>query len=676
MATTPRRRLALAAALASCAGVGAALIPAIPAFAAVVTPGVALVSPAAGSEAAGNAQVQVVYTGVGGGDTLAGPVTVTVALASGTATAGVDFPAANISATFPEATICNLVTTCFINVPITDDLIYDPAETFTVTIASVSGGIVAAPPANSSTVTIADNDTRYKLIIGSSPTDCVGGTVNMTEAAAASNFYANFCNNDGSNTMPATAADNVGVIPNIDVVGIPVGADPAEAADLSTGFGAQPVVGPFVVGGPASIPVPVTALLDNRIEVDEWFRVWLTPGATALSTSYGPPSNQSFGHIAASDGDKALVLLTPASTLTGPEGTAFGVNVQVIPTGGATLEELQVPVNTVNGTATSPSDFAGRSGATAVVCVGTVAGCAANPVNVTSGLAAIVDAIPEPTETFQVAFGTSTPTAASLGSPLTFTITGDPNINSLSLQDLSDTEGNAGTKTFPVKASLATPATQAITVNYSIVGGTATAGTDFVGGSGSITIPVGATDGVIPVQVLGDTAVEPDETLTVVVTSVTVGGLPAPQVTVAKGTATVTIQNDDGTPPPSGPTVNVLPGSVREPKKVGGKATLPFTITLSSAQAVPVTVTYATNALGSATAGVDFIPTSGSVTIPAGATSIVVTTVKVLGDKAVEGPETVGFAVLSASGAGATPGATSTGLGTIIDRQSPVRGIF
>ena len=119
---------------------------------------------------------------------------------------------------------------------------------------------------------------------------------------------------------------------------------------------------------------------------------------------------------------------------------------------------------------------------------------------------------------------------------------------SVSIGDVSVTEGPAGTTTATVTLTLSGPTTIATTVARSTANGTATAGSDYTAASGTVTFPAGATTAQIPVSVIGDTAVEANETFQVV--------LSAPSgLTIADGTGVVTIVNDDAAsspaPPPS-----------------------------------------------------------------------------------------------------------------------------
>lgn len=93
-----------------------------------------------------------------------------------------------------------------------------------------------------------------------------------------------------------------------------------------------------------------------------------------------------------------------------------------------------------------------------------------------------------------------------------------------------------------------------------------------------------------------------------------------------------------------------------------GTTTMNFTVNLSAASSDAVTVKYAT-ADGTATAGEDYVATSGTVTFAAGETSKTIA-VTVLGDNVAEGVET--FRLLLSSPTRATI-ADGTGVGTIND---------
>jgi len=85
----------------------------------------------------------------------------------------------------------------------------------------------------------------------------------------------------------------------------------------------------------------------------------------------------------------------------------------------------------------------------------------------------------------------------------------------VSISDCSIAEGDAGAVPCVFTVSLSPPSSVAATVAYATANGTATAGTDYTAASGVVTFTPGTTTQPLPVQVLGDVAVEPDETFLV-----------------------------------------------------------------------------------------------------------------------------------------------------------------
>ena len=110
-----------------------------------------------------------------------------------------------------------------------------------------------------------------------------------------------------------------------------------------------------------------------------------------------------------------------------------------------------------------------------------------------------------------------------------------------SVGDVSVAEGNAGTTTMSVPVTLSAPSTLPVSVSYSTTDGTAVAPGDYTTASGTLAFKAGETTKSITVSVVGETAVESDETLTVTISSPV-------NATIAKATATGTITNDDVAP--------------------------------------------------------------------------------------------------------------------------------
>lgn len=117
------------------------------------------------------------------------------------------------------------------------------------------------------------------------------------------------------------------------------------------------------------------------------------------------------------------------------------------------------------------------------------------------------------------------------------------------------------------------------------------------------------------------------------------------------------------------PSISISDAMVPEGDSFNGVAS--FTVSLSSATSADVTVSYE-NQSGTALSGVDFIATSGVLTIPAGQTSAVVS-VTVLGDVLVEPSETFTLVFSNPSGATFNGGGSSLqATGTVVDNDGYV----
>jgi subtilisin-like proprotein convertase family protein len=114
-------------------------------------------------------------------------------------------------------------------------------------------------------------------------------------------------------------------------------------------------------------------------------------------------------------------------------------------------------------------------------------------------------------------------------------------VPSLSIGDVSKSEGNSGTTAFSFTVTLSSASATSVTVQYATANGTATAGSDYTAAAGTLTIPAGTLSATITVPVIGDTLKETNETFSVNL-SVPAGA------TIADGQGLGTIVNDDGKP--------------------------------------------------------------------------------------------------------------------------------
>ncbi len=228
----------------------------------------------------------------------------------------------------------------------------------------------------------------------------------------------------------------------------------------------------------------------------------------------------------------------------------------------------------------------------------------------------------------------------------------------LSINDVSQTEGNSGTTTFTFTVSLSAPAPAGgVTFDIATADGTATAGSDYAANSQTgLTIAEGDTSTTFDVTVYGDTDAEPDETFLVNITNIS-GAVSGDTQGVG------TILNDDAVVP-------VLSiNNVSQAEGDSGATLFTFTVSLDIPAPAPVTFDVET-ADDTATAGSDYqsVSISGA-TINTGAQTYTVD-VTVYGDTLYENNETFFVNISNISGAVA---GDAQGLGAILnDDPTPI----
>lgn len=229
----------------------------------------------------------------------------------------------------------------------------------------------------------------------------------------------------------------------------------------------------------------------------------------------------------------------------------------------------------------------------------------------------------------------------------------------ISISGRSVAEGNSGTTPLSFTVTLSAAAQEIVTVNYATANGTATAGSDYVAESGAVSFAPGEVSKTIVIDVTGDTAFEPNETFTVVLSA------PSANARVLTGTATGTITNDDQQPTP---TLSIA--SVSQLENAGRFV---FTVTLSQALSTRVTVRYATtNGTAKEGRNGDYTSTSGTLTFNPGQTTQSIS-VSVRNDNVVEANETFFVDLSRASNASIGVG---RGTGTILNDDGLIAARF
>lgn len=550
---------------------------------------------------------------------------------TGAATSGSDYAAiADTTLTFAAGETSKTVA-----VTVNADTAVEPNETFTVDLSTPTNATLGT---TSGVGTIQNDDgavlpslsvADVSVVEGNSGTKTMTFTVSLS-AASTSTVTVDWKTADGS--ANGTDATKVG------------GLDYVAAASTLT-----------FAPGETSKTFSVTVNGDVVDEDNETFAVQLSNATSAIfakSSAKGTITN---------DDTAPTVSISPVTVNEGASGTTPAVFLVKLsaPSG----KTVAVKYATADGTALAGAAPGGVVGG--LDYLATAGSVSFAPGITTQSVSVLVngDTRDEDDETFTVTL--SSPISATLGtSSANGTITDDDATPSLRINDVSVTEGSAGTAAMVFNvvlvngAGLATASGRPVTFGYAVTDGTATlANSDYVAVSPvDITMAPGETLKTITVQVRGDTVPELNETLDVKLVKAT-------NATLAKAVGVGTIINDDGTLP----TVNIADAKVTEGTVVSGSK-LSFAVTLSAAATTAVTVDY-TTADGTAKFGGggtsnDYALTKGTLTFPAGSTTQFII-VPVNADPYNEANETV-LVNLSNVSASAQLGDTQ-GVGTIED---------
>ena len=279
---------------------------------------------------------------------------------------------------------------------------------------------------------------------------------------------------------------------------------------------------------------------------------------------------------------------------------------------------------TVAGSATAGTDYAVLGGSVTIPAGSTTA-----TIDVTG---IVADSLVEGTETIEITL--SSITASDPG----ITIDAASDNDTINILDgdaatvsiAGTTDGNEAGPADGVFTVTQTAAAVSDTVISYIVAGTATAGTDYAVLGGSVTIPAGSTTATIDVTgIVADSLVEGTETV-----EITLGS-----ITASDPGVTLDAANDNDA-------INILDGDAATVSLTGtidGNESGPvdgvFTVTQTSVAVSDTVVSY--TIAGSATAGDDYTPLTGTVTIPAGSTTATIDVTGIVADSLVEGTETI-----------------------------------
>ncbi len=406
---------------------------------------------------------------------------------SGTATSGTDYTGAVTSVVVPA----NATSASFSVTPVADTTV-EPDETVIFQVANGTGYSIGNP--SSATATIVNDDYPSASI-----------------AVSPANVY----ENGGTNLVYTVSLSQPS--PSALSIGFSVGGTATSGSDYAA------VNSPLVIAaGQTSGTITVSPTPDTTVEPDETVVISLNAGS---GYTVGSPSSAtgtilnddlpalSINNVSQNEGNSGTTAFTFTVSLSQPAGS-----------GGVSFN-----IATADGTATAGSDYIASSVNGLTIPAGSS--------SATFTVQVVGDTLNEPNETFYV--NVTNPNGATITSGQGVgTINNDDAQPSLSIGDVSVTEGNSGTTTATFPVTLSAASGQTVTVNFATTDGSANAGSDYVAHSGTLTFLPGITTQNMAVTINGDTTVEPDETFTVNLSG-------ASNATIARATATGTILNDD-----------------------------------------------------------------------------------------------------------------------------------
>jgi len=417
---------------------------------------------------------------------LTSPTTVNITT-TGTATSGTDYTGGVATVVIPAG-----ATTATITINPNVDGTVEPDETVTLTVAAGTGYIVGVPASATGTIL---ND------------DVPSVTVSVSPAAVAE---------DGAPNLIYTFTLNQAAFSTTSI-NYTIGGTAANGTDYAT------IASPLIIpAGNTTGTVTVNPTADTTIEADETVTLTLAAGtgytvgvpnsATGTILNDDLP-NLTINDVTVNEGNAGTTNFTFTVSLSAPAGP-----------GGVSFN-----IATANGSATAGVDYVAQSLTGQTIPAGSSTYTFTVQVN--------GDTANEPTETFFVNV-TGVINAVVVDGQGVGTITNDDPLPSMSIDDVSVVEGNAGTVSAVFTVTLSAASGQTATVLYATADGTATQPADYTSTSGSLTFTPGQTTRTLTVPVIGETVPEANETFFVNLSG-------AANATISDNQGVGTITNDD-----------------------------------------------------------------------------------------------------------------------------------
>ncbi len=376
--------------------------------------------------------------------------------------------------------------------------------------------------------------------------------------------------------------------------------------------------------GTLTIPEAATSVLVPIVVVDDDDDELAETVSVVLSSPDGATVADGTGRLTIVDADPTpTVTIGDGEVLEGTSGAAMGFTVRInaVQAAPVTVGWTTEPQSASPGTDYLPSQ------ATVTIPAGSLSA------QVSVGL--VDDSADEGDETFTVRL-TTVPAGVAIGDATARgRIVDNDNTPKLRVMDAEIGE-NGASIAFPVLVSPV--ASQPIGFSFETRGASAAAGVDFVTSTGNVTIPAGVERYVVSVPMLDDALDEANERLSLVVSAVTGG------VLVTDAAAAGRIVDDENVVVSAPASLAIADAERFEGNSTG---TMPMSVSISKRLTNDVMVDWVATA-ESATAGVDYTATTGTITIPAG-TSTVGFAVPIVDDGLDEPTETFSVSIATTS---------------------------
>jgi uncharacterized protein YhjY with autotransporter beta-barrel domain len=469
---------------------------------------------------------------------------------SGTATSGVDYTGGVATVSIPAG-----ATTATITINPTVDGTVEANETVILTVAAGTGYTVGAPASATGTIL---NDDVPSVSISVAP-------ASVSEDGATNLVYTFTLN------QPSLTALSVGfTVGGTATFGVDYGAAPSPLV-----IPAGSTTGTYLVDPAADATIEANETVIITLAAGAGYVVGVPASATGTILNDDLP-NLTINDVTASEGNAGVTNFTFTVSLSAPAGP-----------GGVTFD-----IATANGTATAGIDYVANSLTGQTIPAGSSTYTFTVQVN--------GDALNEPSETFFVNV-TNVVNAVVVDGQGVGTIVNDDPLPSLSINDVTVVEGNAGTVNAVFTVTLSAASGQTVSVNYATADGTATQPADYTNTSGTLTFTPGTTTQTITVPVIGETVPEANETFFVNLSG-------AVNATIADNQGVGTITNDDvpvTVSPATLPNGTVATAYSQTVTASGGVAPYTFTVT-AGALPTGLTLSPAGALTGTPTAGGTF----------------------------------------------------------------------